>query len=94
VICPVSAAAAAVSGEHRYTESSRVPERPGKFLGTVRRLLRPFAGACPMPMQPMHPDWCNRAPAATSASVPPILVRSCRICRELGLMSKDTVGWV
>jgi hypothetical protein len=37
----VSAVAAAVSGEHSQTESSAAPDRPGKFLGTVHKLLRP-----------------------------------------------------
>ncbi len=73
---PVSAEAAAVSGEHNHTESSRVPERPGKFLGMVRNEFRPVAGACPMPMQPTHPDWWMRAPAVTRSSVAPMRVRS------------------
>src|SRR6266702_5580603 len=62
VIWPVSAAAAAVSGEHSQTESSPVPDRPGKLRGTVRRLFRPIAGACPMPMHPRQPAWWIRAP--------------------------------
>ena len=65
VITPVSAEAVAVSGLHRKTLSSRVPERPGKLRGTVRRLLRPDAGAWPMPMQPLQPAWWMRAPACT-----------------------------
>ena len=40
-----AAMAAAVSGLHRNTLSSAVPERSGKLRGTVRRLLRPVAGA-------------------------------------------------
>ena len=55
VILPNRADAAAVSGEHRKTESSSVPERPGKLRGVVRSEFRPIAGACPMPMQPLHP---------------------------------------
>src|SRR5690625_624426 len=55
VILPVSAEAAAVSGEHKYTLSSFVPERPGKFLGVVRRLFLPVAGACPIPIHPLQP---------------------------------------
>ena len=66
VITPVSADAAAVSGLHRYTWSSRVPDRPGKLRGTVRRLMRSVAGAWPIPMQPMQPAWWMRAPAAMS----------------------------
>jgi len=92
VIVPVRAAAAAVSGEHSQTASSLVPERPGKLRGTVRRLLRPIAGAWPMPMQPMHPAWWIRAPDWIRLSVPPSVVRSARICREVGLTSTDTCG--
>src|SRR5690625_4424155 len=44
VIFPVSAEAAPVSGLIRYTRSSSVPERLGKFLGTVRRLMVSDAG--------------------------------------------------
>ncbi len=55
VITPVKAEAAAVSGLHKYTWSSFVPERPGKLRGTVRRLIFPVAGACPIPMQPPQP---------------------------------------
>ena len=47
--------AAAVSGLTRHTLSSTVPERPGKFRGTVRKLILSVAGACPMPMQPLQP---------------------------------------
>jgi hypothetical protein len=57
VMRPASAEAAAVSGLQRYTWSSFVPERPGKFRGTVRRLIRPLAGAGPIPMQPLQPVW-------------------------------------
>src|SRR5699024_3155587 len=37
VISPAKADVAAVSGLHRNTASSTVPERPGKFLGVVLR---------------------------------------------------------
>ena len=47
VMTPVKAEAVAVSGLHRYTWSSLVPERPGKLRGTVRRLIFPVAGALP-----------------------------------------------
>ena len=70
-----------------------MPDRPGKLRGTVRRLLRPIAGACPMPMHPMQPAWWIRAPDWIRLSVPPIAVRSARICREVGLTSIDTCGW-
>ncbi len=58
----------------------------------VRRLLRPIAGACPMPMQPMQPVWWMRAPACTRSAVAPIRVRSTRICRDVGFTSSDTRG--
>src|SRR5579875_1162885 len=45
VITPVNADAAAVSGEHNHTESSLVPDRPGKLRGMVRSEFRPTAGA-------------------------------------------------
>jgi hypothetical protein len=35
--------------------------------GTVRSEMRPATGACPIPMQPLQPGWCVRAPAATSS---------------------------
>ena len=82
--------AVAVSGLQRNTLSSRVPERPGKLRGTVRRLLRPEAGACPMPMQPLQPAWCSRAPAWTRSFNSPSAIRFSRSWRELGLTSKDT----
>lgn len=71
-----------------------MPERPGKLRGKVRSELRPLAGAWPMPMQPRHPAWWMRAPAAISWRVAPIFVRSCRISREVGLTSKLTVSLV
>src|SRR5690625_3815090 len=55
VISPVRADAAAVSGLHKYTLSSIVPDRPGKLRGVVRKLFLPVAGACPIPIQPLQP---------------------------------------
>src|SRR5690625_1772182 len=55
VITPVKADAAAVSGLHKNTLSSLVPDLPGKFLGVVLKLLRPVAGACPIPIHPLQP---------------------------------------
>src|SRR5699024_5350801 len=62
VITPVRAEAAPLSGEDKFTLSSFVPERPGKFLGVVLKLFSPVAGACPIPIQPLQPAWCKRAP--------------------------------
>src|ERR1700752_3966302 len=45
VMTPFSADAAAVSGLTRHTLSSRVPDRPGKLRGTVRKLIVSVAGA-------------------------------------------------
>ena len=92
VIFPTRAEVAAVSGEHKNTESSSVPERPGKLRGVVRSEFRPIAGACPMPMQPLHPVWCMRAPAATSAPRRPSLISICSTCRDVGFTSKETPG--
>src|SRR5699024_1701431 len=55
VITPVIADAAAVSGLHKNTLSSFVPERPGKFLGVVRKLFLHEAGACPIPIHRLQP---------------------------------------
>lgn len=93
-ISPVNAAAAAVSGEHSHTRSSRVPDRPGKLRGTVRSELWPTAGACPIPMHPRHPVWWRRAPAARSVKVAPIRVRSSKISRDDGLTSTLTESFV
>jgi len=94
VITPVSADAAAVSGLTRHTLSSRVPERPGKLRGTVRSESALVAGAWPMPMQPLQPVWCSRAPAPMRSKVAPIRVRSEKIWRDDGFTSKLTASLV
>jgi hypothetical protein len=91
---PVSAEAAAVSGEHRYTRSSRVPERPGKLRGTVRTETAPLAGACPTPMHPRHPAWLSRAPAATSVASAPLRASVSSDWRDVGLKSNETPSCV
>ena len=63
VISPVSAAAAAVSGEHNQTGSSSVPDLPGKLRGMVRRSSG--CGRClaiPFP----YAGLVDTAPAVTS----------------------------
>src|SRR5699024_12804396 len=55
VIFPDKAEAAAVSGLHRNTLSSFVPDLPGKFLGVVRTLFVYVARACPIPIQLLPP---------------------------------------
>src|SRR5690625_6260118 len=57
VITPVKAEDAAVSGLHKNTLSSLVPDRPGKFLGVVLKLLRLVAGACLILIHPLQPAW-------------------------------------
>jgi hypothetical protein len=66
VIAPVSAVAAAVDGEHKYTRSSAVPLRPGKLRLNVRTDASPLIGACPMPIQGPQTGSSMRAPAVTS----------------------------
>ena len=92
VIFPVNAAAAAVSGLHKYILSSNVPERPGKLRGIVLRLMVFVAGACPIPMHPMHPDWWRRAPAAIKGPRAPISIKFSNTCRDEGLTSKEISG--
>ncbi len=87
---PASAEAAAVSGLQSQTESSSVPDRPGKLRGVVRSEFCPIAGACPMPMQPLQPAWWRRAPAVTSAPRRPSSVSTRSDRREVGLMSSET----
>ena len=54
VMTPVSAAAAAVSGEHSHTESSLVPERPGKLRGKVRSEFAPAPGLANLTAMDRH----------------------------------------
>src|SRR5699024_12647719 len=69
VITPFKADAAASSGLHKNTLSSRVPDLPGKFLGVVRKLFRPLAGACPIPIQPLQPASCIVPPDSTKLAI-------------------------
>jgi hypothetical protein len=94
VITPVSAEATAVSGEQRYTMSSRVPDRPGKLRGVVRREITSVAGAWPIPMQPLQPAWWIRPPEVTRWYRCPSRIRSARIDLDDGLTSNDTSGWM
>ena len=63
--------------------------------------MRPVAGACPIPMQPLQPDWWIRPPAWMSRFSRPISERFSRIWREVGtevkrfLRTQDRDGdWV
>jgi len=89
VMTPVKAEAAAVSGLHRKTLSSLVPERPGKFLGVVRRLFWPEAGACPMPMHPLQPAWWRRPDADRRFAICPFSTSCWSCCLDVGLMSNE-----
>ncbi len=53
-ILPLSRETAATAGEQRKTESSGVPERPGKLRLNVRSELASEGGAWPMPTQGPH----------------------------------------
>lgn len=89
---PVSADAVAVSGETRNTRSSFVPDLSGKFRGVVRSELVSLAGACPIPMQPLQPAWCSRAPPLTRWARSPEAMSSESTARAEGLMSNETSG--
>src|SRR5699024_8047508 len=80
VTTPVIADAAAVSGLHKNTLSSFVPERPGKFLGVVRKLFLPEAGACPIPIHPVQPALCIRAPADSKLAICISFTTTLHIC--------------
>ncbi len=93
VILPVKAEAAAVSGLTRYTRSSFVPDLLGKFLGTVLKLILLLAGAWPIPMQPIHPAWCNLAPEWIRFCNTPFMDKFSNSWREVGVTSNETLLW-
>ena len=66
VISPLSIDTAATAGEHRYTESSGVPLRPGKLRLKVRSELASDGGAWPMPTHGPHTGSSIRTPPSTS----------------------------
>ena len=92
VITPVRALAAAVAGEHRYTRSSTVPLRPGKFRLKVRSDGRAATGACPMPTHGPHTGSSIRAPAADRSAYTPERMIVSRICRDPGVTVRATPG--
>ena len=63
---PCSIETAATAGEHRKTESSAVPERPGKLRLKVRSELAFEGGAMPMPTHGPHTGSSIRTPPCTS----------------------------
>ena len=95
VIAPVSADAAAVSGRAQVDRVLAVPERPGKLRGMVRRLLPPARRRL------AHADAAHAARPGAAARRPRsgrrcahLASGPARICREVGLTSKDTRRWV
>ena len=63
---PCSSDTAAIAGEHRYTESFAVPERPGKLRLNVRSELASDGGAWPMPTHGPHTGSSIRTPPSTN----------------------------
>src|SRR5262249_22600554 len=91
VITPVAADTAAVTGEHRYTESSPVPLRPGKLRLNARRLFVPVAGTWPMPAQEPHVGSETFAPAASRSVRSPSRAMTSRMRWLPGKTTKETV---
>ena len=65
-ILPLSSETAATAGEHRNTESSGVPERPGKLRLNVRSEFESDGGAWPMPTHGPHTGSSIRTPPSDS----------------------------
>ena len=82
---PSSIDTAATAGEHRYTQSSGVPERPGKLRLKVRSELAFDGGACPMPTHGPHTGSSIRTPPSTSWRYTPDSAIAVRIWREPGV---------
>ena len=91
-ISPLSAQAAAVSGETRKIPASLVPERPSKFRLLVRTETPPEGGACPAPMQKPHAVSRIRAPELTSVAMLLSFAAIWRTWREPGATPKETFG--
>src|SRR3970040_1808532 len=68
---PVRAEAAATTEEQRYTWSSFVPLRPGKFRLKARRLFTPADGTGPGPGHAPQVDSEITAPAARRSAASP-----------------------
>src|ERR687889_1416582 len=65
-ILPLSIDTAATAGEQRYTQSSGVPERPGKLRLNVRSEFASDGGAWPIPTHGPHTGSSMRTPPSTS----------------------------
>src|SRR3990172_694775 len=76
--------AAAVSGLHRYTLSSGVPLRPGKFRLKVRTDAPCVEGANPIPMHGPHATSSSLTPARMSFVMTPPRRHAIRTWREPG----------
>ncbi len=62
----MSSDTAATAGEQRYTESSGVPERPGKLRFMVRSEFALEGGAWPIPTHGPHTGSSIRTPPSES----------------------------
>src|SRR3954464_15615927 len=89
---PLSSDTAATAGEHRYTQSLGVPERPRKLRLKVRSELAPDGGACPMPTHGPHTGSSIRTPPARSCDETPELMIASWIWRDPGVAVASTVG--
>ena len=89
---PVSSETAATAGEHRKTESSGVPERPGKLRLNVRSEFASDGGAWPIPTQGPQTGSSIRTPPSTSCRYTPESAIAIRICREPGVAVAATSG--
>ena len=92
VSTPVTAEIAAVSGLTRYTDASRVPLLPLKFLLKVRSDTAPDLGDCPIPMQGPHAFSIILAPADIITARAPFSASFVRILLEPGEITRLTSG--
>ena len=79
---PDKAAAAADSGETRYTPAVVVPERPKKLRLDVRTETPFVLGAIELPMQNPHAVSRIRAPEAMMSASAPFLAAISSTCRD------------
>src|SRR3954447_15095016 len=91
-ILPASIDTAATAGEHRYTESSGVPERPGKLRLKVRSELASDGGACPIPTQGPHTGSSILTPPSESWRYTPDSAIAIKIWRDPGVAVAEISG--
>ena len=92
MITPVMAAAAAVSGETRYTFASAVPERPLKLRLKVRRDTPSVLGANPIPIQGPQALSKMRNPARIKSPKIPAFSAISKVVRLPGAIPASTPG--